>query len=280
MHHRPPVAPALLHTLLYRDCPPPGVQTGFVLPVTRKHSARLSVSSRVVSTQRPTKDHRRTNRTRGLTLRKQRRPTAVLRKARYKSLNKFLSAVTQELVLNHETVPEACDIHFRRVKRAAARVRGQPEQASALPFLRFNRAQRLGGSTGPDLAASPTAVTHSFLLVDARRGLWRPTLHCGVSPSQVPRHTWCCPQTKLTVLATAQGPWSAHVPVRLRDSAFFTCSNKCATELDRTNGKSLSSAPLFLASSGNVATKVQVSSALRQAASLIGMAPIHPKTLK
>ena len=43
----------------------------------------------------------------------------------------------KELVLNHATMPEAFDIHFRRVRRAVARGRGLPQQASALPFLRF-----------------------------------------------------------------------------------------------------------------------------------------------
>ena len=42
--------------------------------------------------------------------------------------------------------------------------------------------------------------------------------------------------------------------------------HKWATEPARTNGKSLSDALLFLASTDSVATKVQVSSAVRQAA--------------
>ena len=58
-------------------------------------------------------------------------------------------------------------------------------------------------------------------------------------------------------------------PVRLRHSApvhVTPAQHKWTTELARTNSKSRCSAPLFLASSGNVATKVQVSSTVRQAA--------------
>ena len=47
--------------------------------------------------------------------------------------------------------------------------------------------------------------------------------------------------------------------------------HKWARELARTNGKSLCRAPLFPASSADVVTKVQVSSTVSQAASLLGM---------
>ena len=88
---------------------------------------------------------------------------------------------------------------------------------------------------------------------------WRPSLPL-----------WCVsPQAKLIVLTRAPpGPWSAHVPVRLRHSARST-QHKWATEIARTKGKSLCSAQLL--PPGNVATKVQVSSTVRQAASLLGM---------
>ena len=45
----------------------------------------------------------------------------------------------------------------------------------------------------------------------------------------------------------------------------------CAAEFARTTGKSLSTAPSFPAPSGNVAYKVQVSSTVRQVASILGM---------
>ena len=57
-------------------------------------------------------------------------------KAGYRFRDGYLSAVRQELVLDYGSLPGAFDIHFRRVKRGAARRRGPP-QASALPFLRF-----------------------------------------------------------------------------------------------------------------------------------------------
>ena len=141
---------------------------------------------------------------------------------------------------------------------AAARV------SPAAPALR--RAQRLRGSTGPDRAVSPTAVTHHLLLV---------TLRPGACPSQVPKHMWCCPQARVTILARAQpGPWSVHVPVRLRHSARSTCSKR-NTSGPQSFPERLENhspvAPLFPASSGYGATKMQVSSTVRRAASLLGM---------
>ena len=69
--------------------------------------------------------------------------SAALWKAGYRSLGGgsegYLSAVRQELVLRHGTLPEAFGVHFRRVKRAPARGRGRPQQASALPFLRVTK---------------------------------------------------------------------------------------------------------------------------------------------
>ena len=50
------------------------------------------------------------------------------------------------------------------------------------------------------------------------------------------------------------------------------CLCHWATELARTNSKSRSRAPLLPTSSGNAATKLQVSSTVRQAAGLLGLA--------
>ena len=82
LHHRPPpVALALQHTRLW--CQPvlmvlPSLPTAegandrrLVLPVTRKHSARPSVSSRILSLQSRTKGHMLANCEPGPTLRKQ-----------------------------------------------------------------------------------------------------------------------------------------------------------------------------------------------------------------
>ena len=136
---------------------------------------------------------------------------------------------------------------------------GPLQLASALSFLRF----------------APTEPCHPRRLLGVSSLVLRKIDASTVCPSQVPRHTWCCPQAKMTVLARAQpGPWSVHVPVRSRHSApvqVAQAQHKWATELARTSGKSLASAPLFPASSGNVATKVQVSSAVCQVARLLGM---------
>ena len=83
-----------------------------------------------------------------------------------------------------------------------------------------------------------------------------------VRPTQ---RRWCCPQGKVTVLGRAQ--------TRSLEcaSSRYCAQHMWATEFARKNGKSLASGPLFPDSSGNAATKVQVSSTVRQTASLLGM---------
>ena len=144
------------------------------------------------------------------------------------------------MILNHGSLPGAFDIHFRRVKCAAARGRGPPQQASALPFLRFadpSDSVRLSVAGGP--------YAHCLLLVDApgNRGAqcYAPVcvlLLCLIASGQIPGICLC--------------HW--------------------ATELARTNSKSRSRAPLFPTSSANAATKLQVSSTVRKAAGLLGLA--------
>ena len=121
---------------------------------------------------------------------------------------------------------------------------------------------------------SPTAVTPYLPLGGCSGRSRRPTLRSRACPPQVPRHTWCCPRAKVTMDRAQPGPWNAHLPVRLRHSARSTCSKRSTngpTELARTPGRLVSRAPLFPTSSGYVATKVQVSSAVRQAPSLPGL---------
>ena len=62
----------------------------------------------------------------------------ALWEAGYRSLDKFLTAVKQQLILEHGALPEVFVLHFRRISRAAARGRGPSKQAHELPFTRLS----------------------------------------------------------------------------------------------------------------------------------------------
>ena len=62
---------------------------------------------------------------------------ASLWKAGYRSLDGYLSAARQEMILRNGTISDALGIHFKRASRAAARGRGPPRQSSELPFERL-----------------------------------------------------------------------------------------------------------------------------------------------
>jgi len=64
--------------------------------------------------------------------------SAAFWKAGYRSIDMYLGAVRQEMILHNGRVPEATHIHIRRLSRAAARGRGPARQASELPFLRLS----------------------------------------------------------------------------------------------------------------------------------------------
>ena len=131
--------------------------------------------------------------------------------------------------------------------------------SSAVPALR--RAQRLRGSTRPDRTVSPTAVTRYLLLVDAhgdrgvqRHALMRVLLRC---------HGTCGAarqQNDRTDQGTTRSLRCASASSLLCPVHVLQTQHKWATELARASGKSLSNAPLFRASCGRKATKVQVSS--------------------
>lgn len=63
--------------------------------------------------------------------------SAILWKAGFRSLDGYLSAVRQQLIIIHGDLPESFGIHFKRISRAAARGRGPAKQSSELPFERF-----------------------------------------------------------------------------------------------------------------------------------------------
>ena len=73
----------------------------------------------------------------------------------HRSLDGYLCAGKQGLVLNHGSLPGAFDIHFRRVNRAAGGGRGPLQQASARPFLRFAEFSGSSDSSRSDRAVSP-----------------------------------------------------------------------------------------------------------------------------
>ena len=62
---------------------------------------------------------------------------AALWQAGYRSIDTYLSAVRQQMLLDHGDLPESISIHFRRISRAAARGRGPARQATGLPFARL-----------------------------------------------------------------------------------------------------------------------------------------------
>ena len=62
---------------------------------------------------------------------------AALWQAGYRSLDTYLSAARQQMILDHGDLPESMKIHFKRISRAAARGRGPARQASGLPFTRL-----------------------------------------------------------------------------------------------------------------------------------------------
>ena len=76
---------------------------------------------------------------------------------------------------------------------------------------------------------------------------------------------------KATVLARAQPGACASSLTALCLVHVLRAQHSWAAELARTNRESLSTEPLFPAPSGNVASKVQVSSTVRQVASIFGM---------
>ena len=71
---------------------------------------------------------------------------AALWKAKYRSVDSYLTVARQEMILKHGSIPESLLLHFRRVSRAAARGRGPAKQANELPFLRL---QELGDTEVP-----------------------------------------------------------------------------------------------------------------------------------
>ena len=80
---------------------------------------------------------------------------------------------------------------------------GARQQASALRFLRF---AELSDSVSPMVPTGPChpwrfRIISSWLDAEGDRGvqLYAP----GACPSQVPRHTWCCPRAKVTALPRA-----------------------------------------------------------------------------
>ena len=181
--------------------------------------------------------------------------SAALRTAGYRSLDGYLSAVKQELILNHGSLLGAFDIHSRRVKRAAARAAA----ASGSPaVLALRPSQRLGATISRWRTVPPTTVAHCLLLVDAQgnRGAQR-----------------CAPVCVLLVCRSVSG--AAHKQDPLCGASHNQIPGIClchwAKELVRTNCKSRSRAPLFPTSSANAATKLQVSSTVRQAAGLLSL---------
>ena len=125
------------------------------LPVTRKHSARPSVSSRVASIRSQTNGHMPTSCKPGPTLRKQRvilgpeptHPVRHLGSALEGSLQvpgRIPQRSQTRMVLNHGSLPGAFNTHFKRFERAAARAGVNP----ATPTPR--RTQRLSSSSRPE----------------------------------------------------------------------------------------------------------------------------------
>ena len=199
LHHQPlPVAPALLHTLLW--CQPvlmvlPWLPTEgandrrLELPVTRKLSARPSASPRVVPTWNPTKGHIRTSCKRGPTLRKPQvilTPKAWTHASCTTSWQPFRKQGTgpwtdtsAQSGKNWSSTTGRCPGRLTFTSGVSS-VRqpehvGPPQQSSALPFLRFADLSDSVAHTRPDRAVLPTAVTHHPLLVDAQgdRGVQR-----------------------------------------------------------------------------------------------------------
>ena len=84
---------------------------------------------------------------------------AALWQAGYRSLDSYLSAARQQMILDHGDLKESLKIHFKRISRAAARGRGPARQASGLPFTRLaeladtDSALVLGGPCFPRRAA-------------------------------------------------------------------------------------------------------------------------------
>ena len=84
---------------------------------------------------------------------------AALWQAGYRSIDTYLSAARQQMILDHGHLPEHMAVHFRRISRAAARGRGPSKQASGLPFTRFTELDDtatplvLGGPCFPRRAA-------------------------------------------------------------------------------------------------------------------------------
>ena len=182
LHQPPPVAPALLHKLLSNQ-PVRRIQPWLLAAegvsdrrwlsrVTRKHSARPSVNSN------PTKGHMRTADVGkatgpcGLDPRILCNTFAVLWKAGCKSLDGYLSAGRHEVVLFHGSLPEAFGVHFRRVKRAAARERCPCAGSVSPAVLVLRQAQQLRGSM------VPTGPSHPRQLLIGETEVSNATLQC------------------------------------------------------------------------------------------------------
>ena len=154
-------------------------------------------------------------------------------------------------MLNHGSLPGAFDIHFsvRQPGYVGRRIKRQLFRSCAS----LNGATISRGQTVP-----PTTVAHCLLLVDAQenRGVQR-----------------YAPVCVLLLCRSALG--AAHKQKQFCGPRHNQIAGMClcheATELARTNSKSLSRALLFPTSSVNAVTKLQVSSAVRHAAGLLGL---------
>ena len=188
---------------------------------------------------------------------------AALWKAGCRSLDGYLSAVKQELVLNHGSLPEAFDIHCRRVKRAAGR--GPPQQASALPFLRF---AELGDSVAPLV---PTGPCHPRRILVISSWWITPRSDACPSSGATAHAGWL--SSKMTVLTRAQpGPWGAHLPVRF--SAQSTCSKRSTSGQQSSPGRVANHSPMHRYSLPHVEErppKCKSAAQCLQAASLLSM---------
>ena len=83
---------------------------------------------------------------------------AALWKAGYRSLDSYVAAAKQEMILRNGNLPEAFSVHIKRVNRAAARGRGPAKQASELPFARFQELADIADPLAPDGPAFPGRI--------------------------------------------------------------------------------------------------------------------------
>ena len=203
---------------------------------------------------------------------------ACLWKAGYRSLDSYVNAAKQQLILEHGTLPDAFNIHLRRISRAAARGRGPPKQAQELPFERLCE---LGEHMSPPVPGGPCFATR--LLVVAIWWLLREievsNLTIGCTSFTASSAALWLPSSKTdtqgegtsrALSCTCVTPSRVWCPFHTLHSQVAWASEEALRQ-----GRIVSSFPLFPTAAGLAPTKKAVVEVIRASAASLGLPVVN-----